>query len=147
MPRRKGAKKAAPAVESPIVDEIADAYAEEDADVEGFGSGDPNAVAEAAAAAAVAAEFNYFFPSQRVWGRRIGWTRKELAEGLPTIDRLCQLIAAGLFIPTDNEKDCGYCDYAAACGDTKALAAASKTKIDNESHVQLVPLRELRRSP
>ena len=56
MPRRKGAKKAAPAVESPIVDEIADAYAEEDADVEGFGSGDPNAVAEAAAAAAVAAE-------------------------------------------------------------------------------------------
>lgn len=56
MPRRKGAKKATPAVESPIVDEIADAYAEEDADVEGFGSGDPNAVAEAAAAAAVAAE-------------------------------------------------------------------------------------------
>lgn len=52
MPRRKGAKKATPAVESPIVDEIADAYAEEDADVEGFGSGDPNAVAEAAAAAA-----------------------------------------------------------------------------------------------
>ena len=48
MPRRKGAKKAKPAVE---VDEI-DAYA----DVEGFGSGDPNAVAEAAAAAAVAAE-------------------------------------------------------------------------------------------
>lgn len=48
MPRRKGAKKAKPAVE---VEEI-DAYA----DVEGFGSGDPNAVAEAAAAAAVAAE-------------------------------------------------------------------------------------------
>ena len=52
MPRRKGAKKATPAVESPIVDEIADAYAEEDADVEGFGSGDPNTAAAAAAAAA-----------------------------------------------------------------------------------------------
>ena len=95
---------------------------------------------------AEAAEFNYFFPSQKVWGRRIGWTREELAEGLPTIDRLCRLIAQGLFLPTDDEKNCGYCDYKAACGDTKALAAASKIKIDNENHTELVPLRELRRS-
>ena len=94
--------------------------------------------------AAEAAEFNYFFPSQKVWGRRIGWTREELAEGLPTIDRLCQLIATGAFVPTDNEKDCGYCDYAAACGDTKALTVASKTKIHHEDNPLLVPIRELR---
>ena len=95
--------------------------------------------------AAEAAEFNYFFPSQKVWGRRIGWTREELAEGLPTIDRLCRLIADGLFLPTDDKDDCNYCDYAAACGDTKALAASSKKKIDNENNKELVPLRELRR--
>ena len=94
--------------------------------------------------ASEAAEFNYFFPSQKVWGRRIGWTREELAEGLPTIDRLCQLIATGAFVPTDNEKDCGYCDYAAACGDTKALTVASKTKIHHKDNPLLVPIRELR---
>ena len=49
-------------------------------------------------------------------------------------------------MPTDNVKDCGYCDYAAACGDLTALTAASKAKIDNEQHPQLVPLRDLRRS-
>ena len=46
MPRRKGAKKKAVVVESPIIDEMYDDPA--------FGA-DPNAVAEAAAAAAVAA--------------------------------------------------------------------------------------------
>ena len=92
------------------------------------------------------AEFNYFFPSQKVWGRRIGWTGQELAEGLPTIERLCNLIASGAFVPTDDINDCGYCDFKTACGDLNALTKASKTKIDNEQHLQLVPLRELRRS-
>ena len=95
---------------------------------------------------AQAVEFNYFFPSQRVWGRRIGWTREELSEGLPTIDLLCQLIAKGTFLPSDKSKDCEYCDYNRACGGNKDLAAASKAKIDNEDNQELVPLRLLRRS-
>ncbi len=96
--------------------------------------------------AAEVAEFNYFFPSQKTWGRRIGWTGQELVEGLPTIERLCNLIASGAFVPTDKVKDCSYCDFKTACGDLTALTRASKTKIDNEQHLQLVPLRELRRS-
>lgn len=95
---------------------------------------------------AEAIEFNYFFPSQKAWGRRIGWTREELAEGLPTIDLLCQLIAKGTFLPSDNPKDCEYCDYNRACGGNKDLAAASQSKIDNERNKELIPLRLLRRS-
>ena len=95
---------------------------------------------------AEAVDFNYFFPSQRVWGRRIGWTQEELAEGLPTIDLLCQLIARGTFLPSNHAKDCEYCDYNRACGGHKDLAAASQTKLDNSKNKELVSLRTLRGS-
>ena len=95
---------------------------------------------------AEAIDFNYFFPSQRVWGRRIGWTREELAEGLPTIDLLCQLIAKGTFLPSNDAKDCEYCDYNRACGGRKDLATASQAKLNNAKNKELVPLRTLRGS-
>ena len=62
------------------------------------------------------------------------------------IQHLCQGIANGAFLPTDDAKDCNYCDYRSVCGDVWTLAASNRKKIDNEDNLPLIPIRELRRS-
>lgn len=90
-------------------------------------------------------DFNFFFPSRKTWGERIKWKRDLLIEGLPIIESLCKSVAAGAFIPTDKKEDCNFCDYNSVCGNVDALCSASKTKIDNEENVALIPIRKLRR--
>jgi len=91
-------------------------------------------------------DFNFFFPSRKTWGQRIKWKRDTLLEGLPIIEKLCKSVAAGAFIPTDKKEDCNFCDYNPVCGNVDALCSASKTKIDNEENVPLIPIRGLRRN-
>jgi ATP-dependent helicase/nuclease subunit B len=88
--------------------------------------------------------FGYFFPGRRTAGKRIEWDVKDLRDGETIVDRLCQLAATGAFIPTDNEEDCKFCDYASACGDIATSVAQSEIKIKNTRNRLLRPMRELR---
>ncbi|MFB3785751.1 MAG: PD-(D/E)XK nuclease family protein [bacterium] len=89
-------------------------------------------------------QFGYFFPNVKERGERRQWTPTELAPGGNVLFSLCELIATGAFLPTDDPSDCAFCDYREICGDVNALAASSKQKLDNPLNDRLHPFRELR---
>jgi len=94
---------------------------------------------------AVVEQAGYYFPTGRGQGERIVKTREQLAEAGQIMERLCQIVAGGGFLATnDPEEDCGYCDYQMVCHDLEATAAASQLKLDNGRNQSLKPIRELR---
>ncbi len=93
---------------------------------------------------AVVRSFGYFFPGSKGRGERIGWDAGRLAAGGEVLARICRIIAAGAYVATTTaDKDCGYCEYRAACGDVAAQAAASVRKIQSGEPL-LAPFGELR---
>lgn len=94
---------------------------------------------------AVVEQAGYYFPTGRGQGERIVRTREQLAGAREVLHRLCQIVANGAFLATnDPEEDCGYCDYQIVCHDLEATAAASQLKLDNGRNQALKPIRELR---
>ena len=68
----------------------------------------------------------------------------ELDDGMDVLNELIRVVRNGAFLPTDEPKDCKYCDYARVCGDSKTVAARSKGKLCDLDNKTLQPLRELR---
>ena len=63
---------------------------------------------------AVVKQAGYYFPTGRGQGERIVRTREQLAGAGEVMGHLCQIVANGAFLATnDPEEDCGYCDYQA----------------------------------
>ena len=94
---------------------------------------------------AVVEQAGYYFPTGRGQGERIVRTREQLAGAGEVMQRLCQIVANGAFLATnDPEEDCGYCQYQMVCHDLAATAAASQLKLDNGRNQALKPIRELR---
>ena len=95
--------------------------------------------------AAEVSHFGYFFPGSGHRGIRIRRWRSQMINAAEVIDKLCQILASGCFLPTNNAReDCPFCDYLLICGDTDALAAASTRKLANPLNQCLQPMRELR---
>ena len=93
---------------------------------------------------ATVAEVGYSFPGHRGRGERIAYTPQDLDAGLAILRRLCQTIARGAFLATDNPKtDCTWCDYADICGDTAASGRAAERKLQSGDDL-LEPLSKLR---
>ena len=88
------------------------------------------------------ANFGFFFPGRQAAGQRVSWPATELRAGLHVLEKLCQIIQSGAFLPTNDVDDCRFCDYQAVCGDVEAVTAASQRKLDQAAHH---PLKELRR--
>jgi ATP-dependent helicase/nuclease subunit B len=94
---------------------------------------------------AVVTQTGYYFPTARGQGERIVRTCEELADAGVVMERLCQIVANGAFLATNDPKeDCGYCDYQRVCHDIEATAAASQLKLANGRNQALKPIRELR---
>jgi ATP-dependent helicase/nuclease subunit B len=94
---------------------------------------------------AVVKQAGYYFPTGRGQGERIVRTREQLAGAGEVMGHLCQIVANGAFLATnDPEEDCGYCDYRLVCHDLEATATASQLKLDNGRNQALKPIRELR---
>jgi ATP-dependent helicase/nuclease subunit B len=94
---------------------------------------------------AVVKQAGYYFPTRRGQGERIVKAREDLADSGDVMQRLCQIVANGAFLATDNpEEDCGYCNYSLICHDLSATAVASQLKLDNGRNQALKPMRELR---
>jgi ATP-dependent helicase/nuclease subunit B len=100
---------------------------------------------KAVAPDAQVSHFGFFFPGLKSHGIRIDWPRERLAEGGLYLERLCQVIANGAFLATDNyEQDCKFCEYQCICGDVREVSAASERKLANPENTLLQPFRELR---
>lgn len=87
--------------------------------------------------------FGYFFPSPRCEGLRYEWSMKELLEGNAVLESMLDLLETGTFIATNNEADCGYCDYEHVCGRADQLVSISQLKSDSDNP-QLTAWRTLR---
>jgi ATP-dependent helicase/nuclease subunit A len=69
--------------------------------------------------------FAYFFPSRTGKGRRLAWTSEQLADCTRLVRQLAEIAGRGLFLPTTNREECGFCDYARVCGDPGRVARAA----------------------
>lgn len=88
--------------------------------------------------------FGYFFPSPRSEGLRISWTTGELKKGDEVLRQIFDSIERGVFVPTNDAKDCGYCDYQPICGEPAETAEYSDRLLHIPGSSQLDPLRKLR---
>jgi ATP-dependent helicase/nuclease subunit B len=89
--------------------------------------------------------FGYFFPGVGARGVRIMRWRDQVAEAGRIVERLCETVARGCFIATENYKeDCKFCDYRPVCMDVEAVADCAKLKLQNPENVNLRPIMELR---
>ena len=88
--------------------------------------------------------FGFFFPGVRTYGNRIPWRPDELSEGPQILQMLCDTLANGVFIATNDVRDCTFCDYRSICGDVEVLTQQSQKKLENEQNEILEPFRSLR---
>lgn len=65
--------------------------------------------------AADTAVMEYHFPTRKGENRRVSYTARDLVSGPELVSRLLDLVAKGLFLPTDTDNDCRFCDYQAVC--------------------------------
>ncbi|HUP00174.1 MAG TPA: PD-(D/E)XK nuclease family protein, partial [Gemmatimonadota bacterium] len=61
------------------------------------------------------AGMTYHFPSVRGQNQRIPYGVERLAEGERVLEALCDLIARGLFVASDEADDCKWCDHRKIC--------------------------------
>jgi ATP-dependent helicase/nuclease subunit B len=88
--------------------------------------------------------FGYFFPARRARRERYFWKAGQLEGGREIIASLCEMLAAGCFPFSDDEKDARYSDHLPAFGDIAAAARDTLCKLDNPDNVALRPFRRLR---
>jgi ATP-dependent exoDNAse (exonuclease V) beta subunit/RecB family exonuclease len=103
---------------------------------------------ENVAAESTVATFSYLFHGPKGKGECLEWAAGAL-EGVATIvDRLCNVVAAGAFLPTSKPDDCKYCDYLRVCGDPKTTAAnAARMLADPRLAAAMSGLRAAARPP
>lgn len=74
--------------------------------------------------------FRYFFTADLPHlGDSYTWTTRDLVQGSEVISRLLQLAHHGLFLATDDEKDCKRCTFRLIC-DVPAVTRATRIKLE-----------------
>lgn len=83
----------------------------------------------------------YFFPSEKGTGKRLPKSRNDKALG-EILNSLCDIIKAGLFMPSNDKSSCTFCDYTGVCdGDVDVMA---KSKMENPENTELSGLRRVK---
>jgi ATP-dependent helicase/nuclease subunit B len=93
---------------------------------------------------AVVRQSGYYFPTGRGQGERVGRSREDLIRGGQVIQNLCEIVAGGAFLATNQSEDCGCCVYQLVCQDVASTTDASQRKLANGGNPSLKPMRELR---
>jgi ATP-dependent helicase/nuclease subunit B len=88
-------------------------------------------------------EAGYIFPAEKTGGRPVRLSQDRPGIIAAVLTRLFDILRAGTFVSTSNEKDCGFCDYSEVCRAEDARAEIG-TKMENDSNGQLMPFIELR---
>ena len=90
---------------------------------------------------AVVKRSGYFFPSEKGTGKRLARSRNDKALG-EILNSLCDVMKAGLFLPSNDKNSCTFCKYTGVCdGDAVTMA---KTKLENTENTELSGLREVK---
>ena len=82
--------------------------------------------------------FGYFFPTRAGKGRRLEWTAAQLADCTRLVRQLAEIVRQGVFLPTEDDADCGFCDFLTVCG-----SAARVTHDATRMLAASEPLRDL----
>jgi ATP-dependent helicase/nuclease subunit B len=88
--------------------------------------------------------FRYYFPASRSVDEPVLWESPELLHGDEILAHLVQVAAGGTFNPSEEKKDCRFCDHQEACGDFEALTAAAAGKLEHGEDSRLAAFRKLR---
>lgn len=84
-------------------------------------------------------ESGYLFPTVRGEGRELMFSSFDHGKLKDLLRDLLDIIAGGLFMPSADNKDCGYCDYAKVCGGAaEVMKAKSGTDPDRFRLIGLV---------
>ncbi|MBN2534410.1 MAG: PD-(D/E)XK nuclease family protein [Spirochaetales bacterium] len=94
--------------------------------------------------AASVSHFGYFFTSFPEMGQRISWPAAMLKTGKEYLITLADMIKAGCFPCSFEEKDLSYSDYKEALIDVEQTIEQVKNKIQNMENTPLAPMRRLR---
>lgn len=78
---------------------------------------------------ATVTQFAYLFPGADTDGERVEWTARQLEDVTQVVGKLCDIAAAGTFLPTNESKDCSYCDFLEVCGDPAKTARQASRKL------------------
>ena len=78
---------------------------------------------------ATVTEFAYLFPGADTDGERVEWTADQLDGVTQVVGKLCDIAAAGAFLPTNHPMDCNYCDFLDVCGDPAKTARQANRKL------------------
>jgi len=92
-----------------------------------------HAAAEAGCETSHVNQFAYLFPGSKTLGERLEWTESQLARVDEMVGKLCDIAAAGAFLPTIVTKDCEMCDFFAVCGDPAATTRDASRKLAGDS--------------
>ncbi|HVQ53890.1 MAG TPA: PD-(D/E)XK nuclease family protein, partial [Thermoanaerobaculia bacterium] len=84
----------------------------------------------------------YFFPGRKGEGQRMT-VPVDAAETVNALERLFDLIAAGMFPHAVSEDDCKFCDFSAICGGAAEASERSKSKLDHTTDTALAAFRDL----
>ena len=74
----------------------------------------------------------YWFPTGRGWGKRVVVAAPAAGELQGVLADLVGLVGDGAFTQTPDEKECGRCDFRAACGRQPWTDAARKVEADSD---------------
>jgi PD-(D/E)XK nuclease superfamily len=84
----------------------------------------------------------YFFPGRKGEGQRMT-VPVDAAETVDALQRLFDLIAAGMFPHAVSEDDCKFCDFSSICGGAAEASERSKSKLDQTTDAALAAFRDL----
>lgn len=88
-------------------------------------------------------DFVFFFPTVRAHGLKILKQPQDMHLSAPIIDSLCDIVSTGVFLPTNDQQTCLYCDYSLICGDKSVVARCASAKLDNPLNSGLDPVRKI----
>ena len=81
----------------------------------------------------------YIFPTVKGEGQRFLRSQEDRQPFYEIIENLCQILATGAFVMTDDSGDCRFCDYLIICTQPN-----SKEKLADGANVDLEPFRRLK---
>ncbi|RQD74207.1 MAG: PD-(D/E)XK nuclease family protein [Candidatus Syntrophonatronum acetioxidans] len=85
----------------------------------------------------------YIFPTEKGEGQCFLHLQDRRQEALEALEKMIDLLSAGAFCPTDDQKRCNYCDYQAVCRYPSSVEG-TKTKLSCQENLELQPWKELK---
>jgi len=100
---------------------------------------------------AAATGFEYRFPTPAGRGERVPHDAGMLHQAAPVIEGLLEHLALGRYVPTTEERDCGYCDYQEVCrvrlgshGRVESSPRAERASADQQNDPAYAAMRHRR---